>query len=109
MAELRYRSSDSTAAWVPSIVQPAMAYIYELSLENGPTIQSSRVSGTELPLPGLEEGKSYVLNVWEECNNQWESEPSRLSFEGANSSFEIDMRAAESGLDRGQSEVPQSC
>lgn len=96
MSELSYRPSDSTAVWIPSIRnQPDVAYVYELSMENGSTIESSRVSNAELPLLGLESGKSYILNVWEECDNQWESVPSQLSFEGVNSSFEIQVRAAE--------------
>ncbi|RVE56363.1 hypothetical protein OJAV_G00220460 [Oryzias javanicus] len=93
---LRYRSNDSMVVWTPSSPQQtAVAYIYELSLENGPVIQRSRLSHTQLPLPGLEEGKSYVLDVWEECGGRWESEPSHLCFEGANSSFQINVRAAE--------------
>ncbi|KAM6895803.1 uncharacterized protein FYW49_019685 [Xenentodon cancila] len=100
VSDLRYRSNDSTAAWIPSIPQlPAVAYIYELSLEKGPIIHRSRVSNTEIPLRGLEEGKSYVLDVWEECDGQWESEPSHLCFEGANSSFELHLRAPEPALD----------
>ncbi|KAM9704970.1 uncharacterized protein ACNS7B_001363 isoform 1-T1 [Menidia menidia] len=100
VSELRYRSNDSTAVWTPSIMQPAMAYIYELSHKSGPIIQSSRVSKTELPLPDLEEGKSYILDVWEECEGQWESEPSHLYLEGANSTFEIHVRAADSAMDQ---------
>uniref|UniRef100_A0A8C7X6I2 Uncharacterized protein n=1 Tax=Oryzias sinensis TaxID=183150 RepID=A0A8C7X6I2_9TELE len=93
---LRYRSNDSTVVWTPSTLQQTdVAYIYKLSLENGPVIQSSRLFDTKLPLPLLEEGKSYVLDVWEECGGRWESEPSHLCFERSNSSFEIHVRAAE--------------
>ncbi|XP_041834102.1 uromodulin-like 1 [Melanotaenia boesemani] len=99
VSNLRYRPDDSTILWTPSIPQqPAVAFIYELSLENGSTIQSSRVSNTQLHLPGLEEGKSYLLEVWEECDGKWESEPSQFSFEGGNSSFEFSVRAFESDL-----------
>lgn len=106
MSELWYRSNDSTAVWRPSVPnQPDVAYIYELSLENGLTIESSRVSNTELSLPGLVPGKSYILNVWEECDGQWESLPIQLSFEGANSSFEIQVRAVEPPQNLGESET----
>lgn len=103
MSELRYRSSDSTVLWTPGLPnQQAVAFIYELSLENGSIIESSRVSNTELPLTALEAGKSYVLDVWEECDGLWESEPSHLCFEGANSSFDIDVRAIDSLHNDGQ-------
>ncbi|KAF3859643.1 hypothetical protein F7725_022042 [Dissostichus mawsoni] len=39
----------------------AVAFLYELTLENGTTIQSSRITDTELSLFGLEEGKKYLL------------------------------------------------
>ncbi|XP_040886111.1 KRR1 small subunit processome component homolog isoform X2 [Toxotes jaculatrix] len=95
VSELWYRSNDSTALWVPGTVQPsAVAFLYELSSENGTTIQSSRVTDTELRLPGLEEGKSYILDVWEECDGQWESERSHLCFERVNSSLGALVRAA---------------
>ncbi|XP_044042924.1 uncharacterized protein LOC122871633 [Siniperca chuatsi] len=95
VSELRYRSNDSTALWIPSTTrQQAVAFLYELALENGPTIQRSRVTDTKLHLPGLEEGKTYVLDVWEECDGQWESEHSHVCFEGTNSSVELHVRAA---------------
>ncbi|XP_034530098.1 uncharacterized protein LOC117805478 [Notolabrus celidotus] len=99
VSELRYRSNDSTALWMSSTMnQRAVAFLYELSLENGPTVQSNRVNDPELHLTGLEEGKTYVLDVWEECEGQWESERSHVCFEGANSSFGALVRAAESAL-----------
>nr|XP_033470436.1 uncharacterized protein LOC117249140 [Epinephelus lanceolatus] len=95
VSELRYRSNDSTAVWTPGTThRPAVAFLYELSLEDGTTIQSSRVTDTELHLPGLKEGKTYVLDVWEECDGQWESEHSHMGFKGVNSSFELIVRAA---------------
>ncbi|XP_018552655.1 uromodulin-like 1 [Lates calcarifer] len=95
VSELRYRSNDSTAVWTPSArQQPAFAFLYKLSYENGSTIQSSSVTGTELRLMGLEDGKTYILDVWEECEGQWESEHSHLFFEGANSSLGFLIRAA---------------
>ncbi|XP_015830610.3 uncharacterized protein [Nothobranchius furzeri] len=101
VSDLHYRSSDSTAMWTPSDPnQPAVAYIYKLSLQNGTTIESSRVSKTELPLPQLEPGKPYVLDVWEECDGQWESTPAHLSFQGANSPFEVNVRAINPQWDR---------
>ncbi|KAM6961518.1 uncharacterized protein LKV04_020529 [Tautogolabrus adspersus] len=99
VSELRYHSNDSTVQWISSTMsQRAVAFLYELSLENGPTIKSSRVSNTELHLTGLEEGKNYVLDVWEECDGQWESERSQLCFVGTNSSAGLLLRAAESAL-----------
>ncbi|XP_031732724.1 uncharacterized protein LOC116399603 [Anarrhichthys ocellatus] len=100
VSELRYRSNDSTAQWMPHTThQPAVAFLYELSLENGTTVQSSRVTDPELRLLGLEEGKTYVLDVWEECDGQWESKHSHVGFEGSNTSFELHMRAAGHVLD----------
>ncbi|KAM8740487.1 uncharacterized protein AB9X84_020315 [Acanthopagrus schlegelii] len=98
---LRYRSNDSTAQWQPSATHhPALAFLYELSLENGTTLQSSHVTDTELHLPGLEEGKTYVLDVWEQCDGQWESEPSHMCFKGANSSIGLLLRAIGSAPNR---------
>lgn len=104
VSELRYRSNDSTALWMSSLAQhPAMVFLYELSLENGTTIQRSHVTDTELHLPGLEESKNYILDVWEQCDGKWESEHSRLCFEGANSSLGHLMRSAGHGLHQGWS------
>lgn len=75
-------------------------------MENGPTVQSSRVSTTELRLAGLENGETYLLDVWEECDGQWESAPSNLWFRATNSSSELHVRAAGHTEDDGQSEVP---
>ncbi|KAG7215847.1 hypothetical protein INR49_021819, partial [Caranx melampygus] len=95
VSELRYRSNDSTALWMPSGPQhSAVAFLYELLLENGTTIQSSRLTDSELRLSGLEEGRTYILDVWEECDGLWESEHSHLWFEGSNSSSELHARAA---------------
>lgn len=103
VSELRYRSNDSTALWLSSLAHhPAVAFLYELSLKDGTTLQSSRVTNTKLHLPGLEESKSYVLDVWEQCDGQWESEHSLVYFEGANSSLSLLMRAAGPGQDQGQ-------
>ena len=105
VSELRYRSNDSTALWAPGGgLRAAEAFLYELSLENGTSLQSSRVTEAQLRLPGLEEGKTYVLDVWEECDGPWLSEHSRLCFEGANSSLGLLVRAAAPNLDLGQSE-----
>ncbi|XP_054480735.1 uncharacterized protein LOC129112596 [Anoplopoma fimbria] len=101
VSELRYRSNDSTALWTQrTMQQPAVAFLYELSLENGTTILSSRMTDPELRLPGLEEGKTYVLDVWEECGGQWESEHSLLWFEGANTALQLHLRASGRGLDK---------
>ncbi|XP_056223909.1 uromodulin-like 1 [Seriola aureovittata] len=95
VSELSYRSNDSTALWTPrSMQQSAVAFLYELSLENGTTVQSSHVTDPALRLLGLEEGKTYILDVWAECDGPWESEHSHLWFEGANSSSGLHVRAA---------------
>lgn len=107
VSELTYHANDSTAVWTPtSPQQQAVGFIYELSLKNGTTIDSSRVSVTKLRLPGLEEGKTYVLNVWEECDNQLESEHSHLFFMAANSSTELHVRAAGPAHDTGWFDIP---
>ncbi|XP_030006581.1 uromodulin-like 1 [Sphaeramia orbicularis] len=100
VSQLRYDSSDSTAYWRPGTSNPpAVAFLYELSHEKGPVIQSSRVTGAELHLPGLEEGKNYILDVWEECDGLWESEHSKLFLEGGNTSIELMVRAAGTAQD----------
>ncbi|KAM7377904.1 hypothetical protein PAMA_013019 [Pampus argenteus] len=100
VSELTYRPNDSTALWTPGTThQSTVSFLYQLSLENGSPFQSSHVTDTELRLLGLEEGKTYILDVWEKCDGQWESEHSRLSFQGANSSLELLMRAADSAED----------
>nr|XP_020505189.1 uncharacterized protein LOC109995715 [Labrus bergylta] len=99
VSDLRYRANDSTIHWTSSTrSQQAVAFLYELSLENGPIIKSSRVSNTVLQLTGLEEGKNYVLDVWEECDGLWESEHSELCFVGTNSYTELLLMADESAL-----------
>lgn len=106
VSELRYRSSDSTALWAPSISgQQDVVYLYQLSLESGSAVESSRVSDSELPLPGLEAGKPYILDVWEECHGLWESEPSRLYFKGANLTSGVDVRGVVPLQTNGQYEV----
>lgn len=103
VSDLRYRSNDSTALWASSLKDhTAIAFLYELSLLNGTTLLSNRVSDTELHLAGLEDSKSYILDVWEQCGGQWESEHSRLCIEGTNSSLAMFMRAAGPVLDEGQ-------
>lgn len=106
MSELRFHSNNSTAMWAPGTTQQsAVVFSYELSQENGSTIQSSRLTGTELHLPGLEEGKTYILDVWENCYGQWESEHSSLCIEGANSSLQPLVRAAGPDQSQGQFET----
>lgn len=107
VSELTYHSNDSTAVWTPSSPQQqAVGFIYELSLKNGTTINSSRVSVTKLRLLGLEEGKTYVLNVWEECDNQLESAHSHLFFMAANPSSELRVRAGGPAHDMGWFDTP---
>ncbi|XP_034382705.1 zona pellucida sperm-binding protein 4-like [Cyclopterus lumpus] len=95
VSDLRYHSIDSTARWMPHTThQPAVAFFYELSLDNGTTMLSSRVADPELRLPRLEKGKTYVLDVWEECGSHWESERSLVWLQGDDSSAGLQMRAA---------------
>ena len=112
VSELSFRSNDSTAVWTPGASQQsAVAFLYELSLKNGTPIQSSRVADAELHLPRLDEGKTYILDVWEECDGAWESEHSQLCFQGANSSLGFLLRsmgATGPGQDLGQSEAPSN-
>lgn len=103
MSDLQYRSNDSTATWVSSLGEhPGVAFLYELSLLNGTTLHQSQVNDTQVHLPGLEDSKSYILDVWEQCDGQWKSEASQLCIEGANSSLAMFLRAVGPILDRGQ-------
>lgn len=102
VSDLKYRSNDSTAMWVSSREHPGIAFLYELSLLNGTTLHKSQVNDTELHLPELEDSKSYILDVWEQCEGQWESERSQLCIEGANSSLTMFLRAVGPILDQGQ-------
>lgn len=104
MANLQYHLDTSTAQWLPSIsLHPSMAFLYKLSEVDGTNLLSSKVNGTTLSLPGLEEGKTYVLDVWEQCDGQWQSESSRMYFDGRNVSSELTVRAAAPSLDQGLS------
>lgn len=103
VSELQYHSNNSTAQWKPSSTHhPAMAFLYELSLQNGIILQRSRVTDTQLPLPGLQEGKSYILYVWEECGGHRESERSHVYFKGADSSLTLLGRAIGRSLEQRQ-------
>lgn len=104
MSDLRYRSNDSTALWMSSLpYDPAVIFAYELFEENGTTIQSSSVTDTELHLPELEQSKSYILDVWEQCDGLWKSQHSRLCFQGNNLSLAQFIEAIRLDLDQGQS------
>lgn len=103
VSDLKYRSNDSTAMWVSSLGEhPGIAFLYEISLLNGTTLHKSQVNDTEVHLPGLEDSKSYILDVWEQCDGQWKSERSQLCIEGANSSLAMFLRAVGPILDQGQ-------
>lgn len=102
VSDLKYRSNDSTAMWVSSGEHPGIAFLYELSLLNGTTLHKSQVTDTEVHLPGLDDSKSYLLDVWEQCEGQWESERAQLCIEGANSSLTMFLRAVGPILDQGQ-------
>lgn len=103
VSDLRYRSNDSTALWMSSLpYNPAVIFAYELFEENGTTIQSSSVTDAELHLPELEHSKSYVLDVWEQCDGLWKSQHSRLCFQGNNLSLTQFIEAIRLDLDQGQ-------
>lgn len=87
--------------WVSSGEHPGIAFLYELSLLNGTTLHKSQVTDTEVHLPGLDDSKSYLLDVWEQCEGQWESERAQLCIEGANSSLTMFLRAVGPILDQG--------
>lgn len=108
MSELRFRSNDSTALWTPGTTeQSALAFGYELSLDTGTTVQSSRTTDTEVQLLLLEEGKTYILDVWEECDGHWESDHSYLYIEGTNSSEQFLSKTGVPCRDLGQCEIPR--
>lgn len=102
VSDLKYRSNDSTAMWVSSGEHPGIAFLYELSLLNGTTLHKSQVTDTEVHLPGLDDSKSYLLDVWEQCEGQWESERAQLCIEGVNSSLTMFLRAVGPILDQGR-------
>ncbi|XP_053719512.1 pancreatic secretory granule membrane major glycoprotein GP2-like [Synchiropus splendidus] len=75
VSEIRFSFSDSIASWTPGTPdEPTLGFVYELSLENGPLLQRDHLEEAQLHLPSLEDGHTYVLDVWEECHAQWESE-----------------------------------
>lgn len=103
VSDLQYRSNDSTATWASSLGDhPGVAFLYELSLLNGTTLHRSQVNDTHVRLPGLEDSRSYLLDVWEQCDGRWKSEPSQLCIEGANSSLAMFLRAVGPILDQGR-------
>ncbi|XP_054609684.1 uncharacterized protein LOC129168434 isoform X2 [Dunckerocampus dactyliophorus] len=92
--ELRYRTNDSMALWIPGTHSSALAFSFDLSLENGTTLQTGNMTETELHLPGLEDGKTYTLEVWEQCDGQWESERTLLCFKVDSSTYGFLVRGA---------------
>ncbi|XP_070710346.1 uncharacterized protein [Pempheris klunzingeri] len=80
VSHLRNRSDDSTTP------HQAVAFLYEMSPENGSSLQDSRVNNQE-------EGKTYILEVWEECDGRRASQRSPVWLEGADSSSELLVRA----------------
>ncbi|XP_029901587.1 uncharacterized protein LOC115355077 isoform X2 [Myripristis murdjan] len=82
VSDLTYRPNNSTAMWTPGTPHRAtVTFLYNLTLENGTAVRSSRVSEPELRLPGLADGETYLLDVREECGGRWKSSPSLLSFD----------------------------
>ncbi|XP_049617620.1 uncharacterized protein [Syngnathus scovelli] len=78
--ELRYHTNDSVALWIPGTPSLALSFLYKLSLENGSTLATANLTRTELRLTGLEAGKTYVLDLWEQCDGRWMSERTMLCF-----------------------------
>lgn len=102
MSGLSYHANESTASWTSSLpFHSGVAFLYELSEENGTTIQSSSLLDTALHLPTLEQSKSYVLDVWEQCDGLWESKHSRLCFRGNNLSLSNFIQSFGFGQDQG--------
>lgn len=100
---LSYHANESTASWTSSLpFHSGVAFLYELSEENGTTIQTSSLTDTALPLPTLEQSKSYVLDVWEQCDGLWESKHSRLCFRGNNLSLSNFIQSFGFGHDQGR-------
>lgn len=100
---LSYHANESTASWTSSLpFNSAVAFLYELSEENGTTIESNSLTDTALHLPTLEQSKSYVLDVWEQCDGLWESKNSRLCFRGNNLSLSNFIQSFGFGLDQGR-------
>ncbi|XP_061662672.1 uncharacterized protein LOC133493380 isoform X2 [Syngnathoides biaculeatus] len=95
--ELRYRTNDSLALWIPGTPSSALSFSYELSLENGSAFQAANLTETELRLPGLEAGMTYVLELWERCEGRWDSERTVLCFTVDNSTYGFLVRGV--GLD----------
>ncbi|XP_051912052.1 uncharacterized protein LOC127594123 [Hippocampus zosterae] len=95
--ELRYRTNDSVALWIPGTPSSALSFSYELSLENGSPLQMDTLTESELRLPGLAAGKTYVLELWEQCDGRWESERTALCFTVDNSTYGFLVRGV--GLD----------
>ncbi|XP_061923042.1 uncharacterized protein LOC133662882 isoform X1 [Entelurus aequoreus] len=84
---LRYRTNDSTASWIPGTHASALVFSYALSLENGSSLQAGNLSETWLRLPGLQDGQTYILEVWEQCEAHWRSERTTLCFKVDRSTY----------------------
>ena len=79
---MRYRANESLVLWTPgSPVSPPhrLAFKYRLSLANGSEVQRGSVLRPVLPLPGLQPGQAYTLEVLEECQGTWSSSPTAWS------------------------------
>ncbi|XP_058479744.1 uncharacterized protein LOC131455897 isoform X1 [Solea solea] len=86
MSELSFHSNDSTTLWTPTTTQLAMAYVYEVSLKNGTIIHNRSLTDAQLGLSGLDEGKSYTMDIWEQCDGEWPFEDAQPCVEADNSS-----------------------
>ncbi|XP_077401021.1 uncharacterized protein LOC144035305 [Vanacampus margaritifer] len=85
--ELRYRTNGSVALWIPGTSISSLSFLYKLSLENGSVLQMDNLTVTKLHLRGLDAGKTYVLELWEQCDGGWESQPTVLCFTVDNSTY----------------------
>ncbi|XP_014064281.2 uncharacterized protein [Salmo salar] len=104
VSELRYRPEDSTALWIGGTGQ-GVAFQYQLSYDNGSTIQQGRLMEALLRLPGLIEGARYALDVWEECDGEWSADPALVCFDGVDVSVNAHVLPVASTLKPNEDQV----
>ncbi|KAJ8386072.1 hypothetical protein AAFF_G00177610 [Aldrovandia affinis] len=67
VVELQFQQQDSMALW-RSMSGPGVVFLYQLSEgRSGPNIRRGRLTDSTLPLPDLQPGHKYALEVMEEC------------------------------------------
>ncbi|CAL8324268.1 unnamed protein product [Lota lota] len=107
--DLRYRANESLVLWTPGTPQSPpqrVAFTYRLALANGTLVRSGRLTRPSLRLPGLEDGRPYVLDVLEECEGAWSSHPSVVCFHGTSIPMRPRILAREGGLHELQLDFP---